>query len=205
MSAPRVRTHLASKPLNRPASGGSGGNADRVPVAVCARISRAGATRSVPNVAAVAAMKCLRSISTRPSRRLPAYLPEHADKQTRGYYTPTPASRVRRGLGEIPGRAGACKSSRVAHHPCSRARRLQLPQLGFDGEAVAALRLARRRAAHPIQPRPAERDERVFRRLARGCDGACDTTACRCNLRVARASKPQLQFLTPVTRKHKCV
>src|SRR5688572_17819973 len=102
MSAPRVRTHLASKPSNKPASGGSGGKADRVPVAVCARISRAGATRSVPNVAAVAAMKCLRSSSTTSLPATAACLLQYANKLTRGHADTTPQRtglRGRKGFG----------------------------------------------------------------------------------------------------------
>src|SRR5437879_6580116 len=56
ISAPLVRTQVASKPGNRPLSGGSGR------AALCARASEDVETSCDPNPAAAAAMNCLRSI-----------------------------------------------------------------------------------------------------------------------------------------------
>jgi hypothetical protein len=64
MSASRVRTHLGSKPSNKPASFGSAGDAVGAGRAVCASVPVGGETSSVPKVAAATVINCLRSRST---------------------------------------------------------------------------------------------------------------------------------------------
>ena len=83
-----------------------------------------------------------------------------------------------------------------------RANRVQLAQLRFDRQPVAALRLADRRPAgeHLVEPGARGVDELLFARRARGGDRLHDAAAIGRDRRVAFARKAPPQLGAPIAR-----
>ena len=85
-----------------------------------------------------------------------------------------------------------------------RPEHAELPQLGFSGQTVAALRLTGRCPAreHFVQPDPCRAGKGLLGRRPSGGDGREDAAPGRGDVFVGRAAQPSVQLVAPVPRIH---